>query len=103
MFVSQQLKLNVIWVKNFLGFAVDQTIEKTSYPLTSYYIWPRTEAWEQLKLELDSKSWLNAEEKIQILNLVSSIMGYWRQNRDGNTPIKEFPDIKFLQVKELGL
>ena len=55
MFVSQQLKLNVIWVKNFLGFAVDQTIEKTSYPLTSYYLWPRTEAWEQLKLELDSK------------------------------------------------
>jgi len=32
MFVSQQLKLNVIWVKNFLGFAVDQTIEKNFLP-----------------------------------------------------------------------
>ena len=61
--------------------AVDQTILKQSYPLTQYYFWPRTEAWDQLKLELDSKPWLSEKEKIVILNLTTDLISYWRQNR----------------------
>ena len=77
-----QLKLKVLWVKNILGLGIDQQIIKQQYPLTIYYFWPRTEAWEQLKSELDSKSWLKKEEKIKILNLASDIMNHWRQYRD---------------------
>ena len=54
--------------------SIDQTvIQNHSYPLTQYYFWPRTEAWEQLKLELDSKPWLSEKEKISILNLATDI------------------------------
>jgi len=49
---AQQLKLKVLWLKNVLCLAIDQTVIKQSYPLTQYYFWPRTEAWDQLKLEL---------------------------------------------------
>ena len=80
--VSQQLKLRVLWLKNVLGLAIDQTMVNQSYPLTQYYFWPRTEAWDQLKLELDSKPWLSEKEKIIILNLATDIITHWRTNRN---------------------
>ena len=81
---SQQLKLKVLWLKNVLGLAIDQTVIKQSYPLTQYYFWPRTEAWDQLKLELDSKPWLSEKEKIIILNLATDIITHWRTNRNAD-------------------
>jgi 30S ribosomal protein 3 len=81
---SQQLKLKVLWLKNVLGLAIDQTVIKQSYPLTQYYFWPRTEAWDQLKLELDSKPWLSEKEKIVILNLATDIITHWRTNRNAD-------------------
>ena len=98
-----QLKLKVLWLKNFLGFAIDRTVTKKSYPLTSYYFWPKTEAWDQLKLELDSKFWVSEEEKIKILNLITDIINYWRQNRANGDPKTHFSDVKFLKLQELGL
>ena len=59
-----KLKLKVLWVENILGFGVDQLTIKQQSPVTLYYFWPRTEAWEQLKSELDSKLWLSKEEKV---------------------------------------
>ena len=56
-----RLKLKAVWGKNFLGLAIDQVNDIYNLPITTYYFWPRTEAWEQLKLELDSKLWLNKE------------------------------------------
>ena len=80
--MPQQLTLKVLWLKNVLGLAIDQTVIKQSYPLTQYYFWPRTEAWDQLKLELDSKPWLSEKEKIIILNLATDIITHWRTNRN---------------------
>ena len=61
---TQQLKVKVHWLKNVLGLSVDHIVAKQAYPLTQHYFWPRTEAWDQLKLELDSKPWLSEKEKI---------------------------------------
>ena len=79
---AQKLKLKVLWLKNVLGLAIDQTVIKQYYPLTQYYFWPRTEAWDQLKLELDSKPWLSEKEKISTLNLATDIISHWRTNRN---------------------
>ena len=79
---AQKLKLKVLWLKNVLGLAIDQTVIEQSYPLTQYYFWPRTEAWDQLKLELDSKPWLSEKEKISTLNLATDIISHWRTNRN---------------------
>ena len=57
------LKLKVTWFKNFLGLAIDQVSLNQKYFLTSYYFWPKTDAWEQLKSELDAKPWLTTREK----------------------------------------
>ncbi len=80
-----QLKLKVAWFKNFLGLAIDQVNLDNQYSLTPYYFWPRTEAWEQIKLELDSKSWLTKDEKIKILKTTGDVMSYWLSNRNTKT------------------
>ena len=76
-----QLKLKIAWFKNFLGLAIDQVNLDQQYSLTPYYFWPKTDAWEQLKLELDSKSWLTEEEKIHVLQTISNVMQYWLLHR----------------------
>ena len=60
---QQELQLKVLWLKNVLGLAIDQKVTKHRYPVTQYYFWPRTEAWDQLKLELDSR--VGCQKKIK--------------------------------------
>jgi 30S ribosomal protein 3 len=79
---QQELQLKVLWLKNVLGLAIDQKVTKHLYPVTQYYFWPRTEAWDQLKLELDSKGWLPEKEKVLILNLATDVITHWRANRN---------------------
>jgi len=93
------LKVKVIWSNNFLGLAIDQVDLKQRYFfLTPYYFWPKTEAWGQLKLELDSKLWLTEEEKIEILQLAGDVMNYWLLYRK----IKTVDDLK-KDFQEIGI
>jgi len=96
-----KLKLKVLWFKELLGLAIDQNIEFQSSPITSYYIWPKTEAWEQLKLELDSRPWLSSKEKVKILNLTTEIINYWHKKRETESLdkiIPRFKEISFLEI-----
>mgnify|MGYP001375632405 CR=1 FL=1 len=86
-----QLELKILWAKNFLGLALDQVSTRYTLPITSYYFWPKTEAWEQLKLELNSKTWLTQEEKIRILKITRDVMEYWLSYRNTKT-IEDFKE-----------
>jgi 30S ribosomal protein 3 len=101
-----QLKLKIAWFKNFLGLAIDQVNLDQQYSLTPYYFWPKTEAWEQLKLELDSKSWLTQNEKLNILKITSNVMEYWlsyRNTRTAQDLIEDFEGVEIITVDGLGL
>ena len=54
----QKLNLQVLWLDDSLGLAVNQQTSGGIFPLTPYYFWPISEAWEQIKFELDSKPWI---------------------------------------------
>lgn len=97
-----QLKLKVLWFKESLGLAIDQELCNQVYPLTSYYMWPKTEAWEQLKLELDSRPWLTKEKKVQVLNLSTEIMNYWKEHQKVESTKQfssYFQKINFVNIK----
>jgi|TARA_B110000003_G_scaffold29422_1_gene27706 30S ribosomal protein 3 len=91
------LKLKVAWFENFLGLAIDQVSLNQQYSLTPYYFWPRTEAWKQLELELDSKLWLDQNEKIEILKTAGDVMNYWLSYRKTKT-VNNFKE-NFKQVE----
>jgi len=39
-----------------------------SSPLTEYFVWPRKDAWEELKLALEARPWISDKDKILLLN-----------------------------------
>jgi len=94
-----QLKLKAIWGKNFIGLAIDQIIGSYQLPVTTYYFWPRTEAWEQLRLELELKPWIHEEEKIKILNYAAKLMNFCMQEYRNTESIeivkKRFKEVSF--------
>ena len=96
---SGHLKLKAIWGRNFLGLAIDQVIDTYQLPITTYYFWPRTEAWEQLRLELDLKSWIPKEEKIKVLNSAAKLMNFCMQEYRSTESIevvkKRFTEVTF--------
>ena len=98
---SAQLKLKVLWSSNFLGLAIDQVKPRYKVPITSYYFWPKTEAWEQLQIELAVKNWVPNAEKSKILNSAAAIMNFWRLNRKSaafENVVAQFNEVSFVKV-----
>lgn len=95
------MKLQVIWGKTFLGLTISQIIGSYELPVTKYYFWPRTKAWEQLKLELESKPWIKNVEKVRLLNLISELLNFrmreYQKPKSREEAELRFPEINFIE------
>lgn len=74
--------LKIIWTKSDLAIAVEKLYKTTTIPLTTFFFWPREDGWKLLEKELDSKPWINQDDKIQILNMYTNIINIWIKNDD---------------------
>jgi 30S ribosomal protein 3 len=100
-----KLNLQVLWLDNSLGLAVNQKTSDGIIPLTPYYFWPVSEAWEQLRFELESKSWISEKERVTLLNNVVDIMNQWQQTRltiESSLNFEEI-DVRYITNKIVGI
>ncbi|KAL5741614.1 hypothetical protein ACOSP7_028346 [Xanthoceras sorbifolium] len=73
--------LKFIWMQNDIGIALDQMIPgHGTIPLSPYYFWPQKDAWEELKVLLDSKPWISQIQRIHLLNQATDIINLWQTN-----------------------
>nr|YP_009393817.1 Plastid-specifi c 30S ribosomal protein 3 [Caloglossa beccarii]ARW62379.1 Plastid-specifi c 30S ribosomal protein 3 [Caloglossa beccarii] len=75
----EKFTFRILWLDNNVAIAIDHIIGNNLSPLTSYFFWPRNDAWEQLKTELDSKPWISENDKIDLLNKTTEIINFWQE------------------------
>jgi len=94
----KKFTFRILWLENNVGLAIDHIANQGYSPLTSYFFWPRNDAWIQLKKELESKPWISENDKIDLLNQATSIINYWQENNKNQSMIKaqnQFPEFIF--------
>ena len=97
-----KFRLKFIWFGNKgIAVALNQVYFNRSLPITEYFFWPRSDAWDEMRLCLKSKSWISPNDLVLILNQLTEVINFWQEKNslqsDNFIQVKEsFPECEFV-------
>lgn len=79
-----KFSLKFVWSEKYLGVSLDQKIgvSRLCIPLTEYFFWPRTDAWDQLHSYLQNKNFITQKEIVIILNMLTDVIHFWQDESE---------------------
>lgn len=76
-------RLKFIWFgSKGIAVALNQTFSGKSLPVTEYFFWPRSDAWDDMRVSLKSKPWISSNELVLILNQLTEVINFWQEKND---------------------
>lgn len=96
------LKLKFLWFgSKGIAVALDQKLFNKVVPVTEYFFWPKSDAWDDMRFCLKSSSWITQNELVLILNQLTEVINFWQEKSDLSSDsfdiIKsKFPDCDFV-------
>lgn len=89
-----QFRLKFIWFgTRGIAVALNQNLLGKVLPVTEYFFWPRSDAWDEMRICLKSKSWISANDLVFILNQLTEVINFWQDRND-------IQPENFVQVKQ---
>jgi len=61
-------------------------------------MWPRKDAWEELKAALEAKPWVPARDRVVLLNRTTEVINFWQDDaakRSVEDARAAYPDCTF--------
>ena len=74
--------LKFIWFEKYIAVSLDQKVGDKSTPLTEYFFWPRVDAWEDMRINLQLKPWISESDSISILNQITEVINFWQEKNE---------------------
>lgn len=98
-----KLVLKVLCLENRIAISLDQSLSEKNIPITEYFFWPQSDAWDDLCRFMESKKWIDSIERIYILNILTDLIDYWGENssleqKDLPVLLEKFPSVVFVFI-----
>jgi 30S ribosomal protein 3 len=75
--------LKFLWLQKSIAVSLDQKFaDNSTTPLTEFFFWPQHDAWEEMKLFLESKPWVNPDEAVVLLNQITEVINEWQEKSE---------------------
>jgi hypothetical protein len=95
-----KLVFKFLWLDSVIAFSLDQSIGNKYIPLTDFYFWPQVDAWEKMKVFLESQPFITKEETVVLLNFLTEVINMWQDRYNLKLDVlslrSKFPDIRFM-------
>lgn len=90
--------LKFLWLQKSIAVSLDQKVSDGIIPLTEFFFWPQHDAWEEMKVYLESKPWISPDEAVFLLNQVTEVINEWQEknNKDLKSLRLKFPNCIFV-------
>jgi hypothetical protein len=81
--------------KRYIKIALAQRTGKGVLPLTKFYSWPIRDAWEDMKLFLETQKWISSMESVYLLNTFTQVINYWdKEDKEGKKIARDVFNVK---------